>query len=615
MLLVTGEAGIGKTKLVTTAAQTTASFVATGHCLPLSSEAPLMPVAELLREVYAVDGGRWLEDALAGASPFVARALGRLLPEIEDASDATRERDNETSRQRLFAALGTALGGLSSVRPLVLLLEDLHWADAATLDLLETLLARGTGVPILGTWRTEDPSTPAPVTEWLTRVRRLSGFHELALDPLTKEETVEQLTLLIGAAPEPHLAESVHARSLGQPLFTEQLANSSGSGDVLPTVLADLLDARMAGLNDTAWAIARVLAVADRPLTLELLRQAVAVPADQLTVGLRELDRHRLLASTRISDDAGLRHPLLAEAGRRRLVPGEGAATHATLADLLGAEPGASPAEVATHWQGAGDATRELEWRIAAARASQKRWAAGPEAEQWLRALEIWPPSCASAGDPPLTRSDAYVAAMDALFVSLQFLRAAAMSDEAGALFPNVEPRVRAEFLRRAAVFRGNRESYDVGLTLIDEAIALLRTLPPGAALIEALNHKQYILILSGRSDEAFTVAREAALAAESFGDVSSHRHQLGWVAWHEGMTGSLDVAAETMARSRALLPPAPTRRGTSWRQGSGPTSCCGAAPRPRRSRQRVVGGSRSRPSGRSRSRAPSTYVSTSRWH
>ena len=215
------------------------------------------------------------------------------------------------------------------------------------------------------------------------------------------------------------------------------------------------------------------------------------------------------------------------------------------------------PPRSPTHWQGAGDEVRELDWRIAAARASQARWAAGPEAEQWLRALEIWPSSRASAGDPPLPRPDAYIAAMEALQVSLQYHRAAAMNDEAAALFPDAEPRVRAELLRRAAVFRGNREGYGVGLRLIDGAIALFRTLPPSAGMIQALDHKQYFLTLSGRSDEAYALALEAARVAESFGDASSQRRQLSWVAWHEGMTGSLEVAAATLARARALLPPA----------------------------------------------------------
>ena len=85
---------------------------------------------------------------------------------------------------------------------------------------------------------------------------------------------------------------------------------------------------------------------------------------------------------------------------------------------MLGAEPDASPAEVATHWEGAAEPERELEWRIAAARSSAERHAVAVEAEQWLRALQIWPADCATAGTPPVTRPEAYMAAMDALRVS-----------------------------------------------------------------------------------------------------------------------------------------------------------------------------------------------------
>ena len=552
LLLVSGEAGIGKSTLVTAAAESTDTFVTVGHCLPLSTEAPLMPVAEALGRLVEVDKALWIKEALADSPPFVGAALALLLPELVEGGDVPSSDDQ--APHRLFTAVAKLLEALAARRPMALLLEDLHWADAATLDLVETLLARDAGAPILGTWRTEDPATSGTSTAWQARVRRAPGFHGLSLGPLTQEETVEQLRLLTGAAPAPDLVERVHARSLGQPLFTEQLANSGDSEDDLPTVLADLLDSRVAGLSEPAWGIARTLGVADRPLPVELLRRAAGLTATEGTAALRELEQHRLLDTTE-SDDVRLRHPLLAEAAQRRLVPGEGKATHETLAELLGAEPDASPAEVATHWQGAGDNVRELDWRIAAARAAQARWAATPEAEHWLRALEIWPSTCASAGEPPVTRPDAYIAAMEALLVSLQFHQAAAMNDAAAALFPDAEPRVRAELLRRAAVFRGYREGYDVGLRLIEEAIALFRTLPPSAGLIQALNHKQYFLTQGGQSGEAFTIAREAVRVAEKFGDASSHRHQLSWVAWHEGMSGSPDLAAETMARARALLP------------------------------------------------------------
>ena len=127
--------------------------MATGSCLPLSSDVPLLPIATLLRATYDADHGQWLKEALTDAAPYVSASLRRLLPELDLIVDAPTEPDDEWSRQRLFTAVGSTLTGLAALRPLAVVIEDLHWADATTLDLLEHLLATGPGVPIVGTWR------------------------------------------------------------------------------------------------------------------------------------------------------------------------------------------------------------------------------------------------------------------------------------------------------------------------------------------------------------------------------------------------------------------------------------------------------------------------------
>ena len=80
--------------------------------------------------------------------------------------------DDEWARQRLFGAIEATLDALASLRPFAVLLEDLHWADSATLDLVEHLLARRVALPVLGTWRLDDPATPRATTQWWTRVQR-----------------------------------------------------------------------------------------------------------------------------------------------------------------------------------------------------------------------------------------------------------------------------------------------------------------------------------------------------------------------------------------------------------------------------------------------------------
>lgn len=222
LLLVSGEAGIGKTHLVRAAVAGTAGdlFVATGACLPLSGAVPLLPISDLLRSVHALDGGQWVKDALVDAAPYVADALPQLIPELGTGPPSSPAGD-AWARHRLSLAVGALLEALAGLRPLAIVVEDLHWADSVTLDLLEHLLVRGAPAPIAGTWRSEDPATPATTQEWLLRVERLASVTTMPLGPLTKDETTEQLVLL-GA--DPALTERIHRRSAGQPLFTEHLA-------------------------------------------------------------------------------------------------------------------------------------------------------------------------------------------------------------------------------------------------------------------------------------------------------------------------------------------------------------------------------------------------------
>ena len=231
LLLITGEAGIGKTRLVTTAASlaSTSTFVAAGSCLPLSSEVPLLPIADVLEEAFEVDDGQWVKEALADCPPYVTASLRRLLPALDQNLDVPVEPDDAWSRQRLFTAVGAVLTVLGDLRPLAVLVEDLHWADSATLDLLEHLLTRGRAGSLVGTWRSDDHTTPEAVVDWLTRVRRLPSVSELPIGPLDRDETTEQLDLL-GVGPfTAGEVDSIFRRSLGHPLFTEQLAAQGGA--------------------------------------------------------------------------------------------------------------------------------------------------------------------------------------------------------------------------------------------------------------------------------------------------------------------------------------------------------------------------------------------------
>ena len=120
---------------------------------------------------------------------------------------------------------------------------------------------------------------------------------------------------------------------------------------MLPTVLGDLLDRRLDDLDAGSWPLARTLAVADRPVDPGLLGGVTGLGPDLLTAALRDLEARRLLREQPAAGTVELRHPLLAEAMRRRLVAGEAATEHGRLAAYLAGTPDPVAAEVAEHWQ------------------------------------------------------------------------------------------------------------------------------------------------------------------------------------------------------------------------------------------------------------------------
>jgi hypothetical protein len=259
---------------------------------------------------------------------------------------------DEWARQRLFHALGALLSALRDRRPLALFVEDAHWADATTRDVLELLATQG--CPLVVTVRTEDPDVGEAALDWLTRARSLPGAATVALVPLTLSETAQQLALVRGREVEPEEVARIQARSLGQPLFTEQLALHPDD-QPLPELLADLLLHRLRGLSPTGWVVGRALGVCDRPLPVDQLAQITGL---EPLAGLRELDAQRLLAPAD-GPLVRLRHPLIVDAIRQRMVPGEAPQVHRRVATVLAAAPDPPAAEIADHWAAAGDTAEE----------------------------------------------------------------------------------------------------------------------------------------------------------------------------------------------------------------------------------------------------------------
>jgi predicted ATPase len=378
LVLVMGDAGIGKTRFVTEAlaqASPPGMVAVGGGCLPLAEKLPLLPIADALAELSRLEGGAPFEAALAAAPPYVQPELARLLPRMAADEPVPAEPVEAWRYERLFAAVAELVDGVARRSPMVLLVEDVHWADGATLDFLTYLVraGRGSTISVVVTRRSDEVPLDAGVADWLVHARRDASVEEIRLGPLSKREVAEQIAALVEASPPDELVAEVYARTEGHPFFTEQLvaAAVTDAGQLvqaveLPPRLAELLLARTARCGTDGQAVLAALAIAGRPLTEQLLGEVTDLDPPTVRTAVRDLTAVRLLA-TPAQGAHRPRHALLAEAVAAELLPGEQVALHERIAEAFeAAGDEALAAEAAGHWAAAGRAGEEVRARLTA---------------------------------------------------------------------------------------------------------------------------------------------------------------------------------------------------------------------------------------------------------
>ncbi len=541
LLLVVGEAGIGKSTLIEAAAASTDIFVAIGHCLPLSTAVPLMPIADALRTVAAHDDGRWLDQALGQCRPYVTGALAPLLPEVGAASPG--EATDEFARHRMFTAVVEVLGALARIRPVALLLEDLHWADMPTLDLVEHTVARRLALPIVGTWRLEDPDVSSTHREWAARISRDRAVTSVALPPFTREETATQLRLRMGTTPPEAVVDRVQTLGQGLPLYTDQLVGAP-DGEI-PRHLADLLDLRLGQLEGEPWQVARVLGVAERSLAPDVVQQATGLSPEEQLRGLAVL-AHRRLLRPGTTERVALAHPLFGDAIRRRLLPGEAGTVHASLAAVLAKLPEVEPGEVARHWQAASRPDEEIGWRVAAARQARERYASSERFENWRRVLLLRDLTDRPIDVPPWQLlCEAADAAAD-----IQDMEASlALINQALAL--DVDDAARVRVLRLAGGIHCYGGDHDEGLALLDQARQLVDVLPASAELVDVLLARIGTLTQVGRYEVCRADLARAMDVLAGHEDDPRLQRVLVWSAWYAMVDGEHDRALALIDAAR----------------------------------------------------------------
>jgi DNA-binding CsgD family transcriptional regulator/tetratricopeptide (TPR) repeat protein len=491
-VLVAGEAGIGKTRLaaeVATRARVAGVDVLLGRSIDLiGAELPYQPFVEALHP-------------LADLRRAEAQTAGTQL--------------------RIFEQTLALLAERAAAAPVLLVIEDLHWADASTLDLV-VFLAHSVAterVLLLGTYRADEPSSAERVARLARGVRRAASALVLELGPLPHEELTTLLAAHGGAALPAPLIEAIAGRAEGNPFFAEELlAAAADHGGELPRALRDLLLQRVVPLDAATQGLLRLAAAAGRDVGYPLLCAATALAEPEVRESLRRAVERGVLVAEPARGSFRFRHALLAEAISATILPGEREELHARLARELARSGAASPAELAPHWEAAGRAREALAASVEASQQAAAVFGLAEARGHLERALTLWDAVPDAAELTGLDLAEVCARAAELARQTGTVPRALELCRRAIELVGEDDP-------RRAARLHVNLGEYlyaagwnEAGLASLGRAVELAPAEPPTADRAYALGSLAGGLMMIWRRTESLPVAEQALAVARTVG-------------------------------------------------------------------------------------------------
>jgi DNA-binding CsgD family transcriptional regulator len=531
IVLLGGEAGVGKTRLVAelaARAEATGARVLAGGCIELGHGAlPYAPIVEALRPL-----ARTLDPAaLRSLAGPAHRELAGLLPELGGEREAQPDPQGMPGhgQARLFELLLSLLDRLGQERLLVLVVEDLHWVDRSTQDLLAFLVRnlRAERILLLATYRSDELHRRHPLRPFLAALLRSGRVERLELERFGRHELADLLEGILGAPPDALTVDDVLDRSEGNAFFAEELvaAASYRAGSVLPPSLRDILLIRFEALSDQAQAVLRVAAVAGRRVQHELLAQVAGMAEPALLEALRNAVAHQVLVVDPDGGSYAFRHALVQEAVYAETLPGERSRLHVAFATALEAHPelagGSGPAaaaEIASHWHAAGDQPRALAASAHAGLQAMSGYAFAEAQRHLERALELWERVPDAAERASLDHLSLLQHASDAAGLAGDHARAAALVRAAlGEVDDGADP-ARAGVLHERLGRHLSQTGQPGALDAYQTAVRLVPAEPPSAHRARVLAGLARMEMLATRFDEAMATAEEAIAVARQAG-------------------------------------------------------------------------------------------------
>lgn len=514
-IVVAGEAGIGKSRLVSEFLPSAPSdaVIAVGQSIDLGADAPpYAPVTGLLRALHAEVG----TDTIVAAAGHSREGLSVLMPDLDE---STSPRDGRRGAEWLYDSVAVMLESLSAIHPLVLVLEDLHWADQATIGLLRylTRVLEQADILFVLTYRTDDVRR-RPLYSWLPELERSKRVSRIDLARLSQDEVRDLANALFDSPLPAGQLGTLYRRSDGVPFLVEELVSFQGFdvAGCFPPSLRGVLLARYDMLSEPTRRITRLLAAGGMRVEHALLEGIYDDDPSKLDTAAAEA----IDASVLVVEGTAyrFRHALVREAIHDELLPGERTRFHRLYASALearGGLEGTTAVAISHHWMAAHDLPAAFSASLTAMAQAHSTYAYETAARMGERALELWHLVPDAAGIAHRTRAELLATTAYAFRNAGESDRAIALVDEAMNEAPTNDPDRIAGLLRDKSSYLAN-----VGLTgsidLLRQALVVLDGEPASVLRASVLGELAARLMLQGELEEAVSVADAAYAEAET---------------------------------------------------------------------------------------------------
>lgn len=549
MVLIAGDAGVGKSavlRLHAARARDAGARFLSGECVEVEARRPFGPFVQILRSIDREFSTGTLRRLIHDIAPELARLIPELGSTLAPAQDASE-------RYRIHESLVSLFRALAQRSPLVVAIEDLHWADEATLELLPYLVRglRGDGVLIIASYRPDDLGTAPAAEAALADLERGRMADHLELVGLSAADTarVIQAALRLEYPPTRELVDAIHERCEGNPFFTEEVLKAlADRGDIvladgrwhveravatgaIPASVRIAVERRTAFLSPTARRVLQLAAVIGRRFDFDLLREVADVPDRDLAAALREAIAAQLVVTdipVEGDERYSFRHALTREVILGELLQPERRVLHSSVGHILEARASEDPSgyveELAYHFDEAADATGACRFHAAAGRRAVNGFAFQRSLRHLERALALTP-----ANDSSLAELQFDIADAAALCVELP--RSSRAADEAARLFEEAGDPDRAGI----ALYRAAGAYWDSGDSVAaascrERGLRLLEPRGDSAALALLYTQHAHVANLDGRHEDAVGYADRAVAMARKTSALHAEVVGLRWL-------------------------------------------------------------------------------------